>query len=480
MFSTLSGFASVNFKSIAFLAVIAFSLTSCGGGGGTGSAPPAANRAPQFSSAGAVSVPENSSGSFYRATATDSDGDAVSFSIVGGADAGLFRLDGADLSFTGVPNFDRFADADRNNVFDVRLRATDARGASVEQSINVTVANSVEGVSVRRLVAGLDNPVAITAHIDGIGGDDLLLVGERDGTIWSVNGTTGERRVYRELNLAQGRELLDVAGFGAGGIVQTPVALVRDSSGIYLIPSLDSAPIPEFRIADGDPQGAGATLGYTWNTELGGQGLLVIAVGDPGGERSQADSGYGKVFILRGPNGSTIRADLFEVGRGVQQPTRISDFIEGVLIADVGQTVQHELSRLTSRNLVNFGWPFFEGTAAIRPDAPSALVAPSFTYARGSGVFEGSAIRGGVYYDSRDPFERSRIASLEDRVLFADASGAIFTVNLAFASASFENRTRDFAPDAGTLNSVVAMAEEFDRILFILDANGEVFRVDPA
>lgn len=473
----------MNFKRTVLLIAMALALPSCGGGdgdGGTGSTPPSANRAPQFTSSSAVSVLENSSGSFYRATATDGDGDAVSFSIVGGADASLFRLDGADLSFTSAPNFDRFADADRNNVFDVRLRASDPRGGSVEQSISITVGNSVEGVSVRRIVTGLDNPVGITSFIDGGVGDDFLLVGERDGTIWLVNGTTGERTVYRELNLAPGRELLDVGGFGAGGIVQRPVALVRDTSGIYLIPSLDSAPIPEIRIADGDPQGAGATLAYTWNTELGGQGLLVIAIGDPGGQRAQAASGYGKVFILRDPSGATTRAELFEVGRGLQQPSRIFDFVEGVLIADVGQTAQHELSPLISRNAVNFGWPFFEGTAAVGAGAPTSLVVPSFTYARGTGVFGGSAIRGGVYYDSRDPFERSRINSLEDRLVFADANGSIFTINLDFAPTSFENRTVDFAPNAGALNSIVAMAEEFGRILFILDADGEVFRVDPA
>ncbi len=473
----------MNFERTALLVAMALALTSCGGGdsgSGTGSTPPTANQAPQFSSASAVSVLENSSGPFYRATANDSDGDPVSFSITGGADAGLFRLDGADLSFTSTPNFDRFADADRNNVFDIRLRASDSRGGSVEQSISITVGNSIEGVSVRRIVTGLDNPVAITGFIEGVVGDDFLLVGERDGTIWSVNGATGERTVYRELNLAPGRELLDVAGFGAGGIVLRPVALVRDRSGIYLIPSLDSAPIAEIRIADGDPQGAAATLAYTWNTELGGQGLLVIAIGDPGGQRAQGTSGYGKVFILRDPSGATTSDELFEVGRGLQQPSRIFDFVKGVLIADVGQTAQHELSPLTSRSSVNFGWPFSEGTTAIRSGAPTPLVAPSFTYSRGTDVFSGSAIRGGVYYDSQDPFERSRIASLEDRVVFADANGSIFTVNLDFASTSFENRTLDFAPNAGALNNIVAMAEEFDRILFILDADGEVFRVDPA
>lgn len=472
----------MNFERTALLVAMALALNSCGGGddgGGSGSTPPAANQAPQFSSASVVSVPENSSGPFYRATATDSDGGTISFSIVGGADASLFRLEGADLSFTSAPNFDRFADADRNNIFDIRLRASDAQGGSAEQSISITVGNSLEGLSVRRIVTGLDHPVAITGFIDGGIDFEFLLVGERGGTIWSVDGTTGERTVYRELNLAPGRELLDVAGFGGGGVTSTPVALVRDSNGIYLIPSLVTVETSEIRIADGDPQGASAAMAYTRTTQFGGQGYLMIAIGDPGGQRAQGASGYGKVFTMRGPLGGTTNDDMFEVGRGLQQPSRIFDFLQGVLIADAGQTVQHELSPLTSRNPVNFGWPFFEGTAAVRSGAPSPLVAPSFTYALGTGVFNGSAIRGGVYYDSAFPNEQTRIDSLVNRIIFADANGSIFTIEPNFAPTSFENRTLDFAPDVGALNSVIGIAEEFGRIMFILDADGEVFRVDP-
>lgn len=59
--------ASVNFERTALLVAMALALTSCGGGdggSGTGSTPPTANQAPQFNSASAVSVLENSSGPF--------------------------------------------------------------------------------------------------------------------------------------------------------------------------------------------------------------------------------------------------------------------------------------------------------------------------------------------------------------------------------------------------------------------------------
>jgi hypothetical protein len=72
----------------ACLAAAALALAGCGGGGGGGGGPPPppANRAPAFTSAGTASVPENSSGTIYTATANDADGDALTFSLSGGAD----------------------------------------------------------------------------------------------------------------------------------------------------------------------------------------------------------------------------------------------------------------------------------------------------------------------------------------------------------------------------------------------------------
>lgn len=470
----------MKFRKFAFLGSLALTLVSCGGGSDNTPTPPVSNRTPQFTSATTALLSENTTGSFYTATATDADGDAVAFSITGGADASFFRLSGAELSFIKAPNFDLFADSNEDNVYNVTLSASDGRGGTVERSISVTVENDVEGVSVRRIAEGFDDPTSITDWIDGgTGNDGFLLVAERGGKIWSVNNNTGERRVWRDLNLAPGRELLDIAGLGRGGIVASPIALIRDNQGIYLA-FPDFNPFTELRIADGDPEGAGATLAYTYNTELGGQGLLVVAIGDPGGRRAQGSSGYGNVYLVRNPSPFTTRAELFEVGRGIQQPSGIFDFVQGVLLADVGSSFEHELSPLLSRDLANFGWPFFEGTVEVQAGASTTLVPPSFVYPLGTGILRGSAIRGGVYYNSSNPFETSRISSLNDRTLFADADGSIFTVGLDFDPASFENRTLDFAPASGRIDSVVKVAENFARVLYILDADGEVFRADPS
>lgn len=461
------------------LILVGVSISSCGGGDTNPTTPPD-NNPPQFQSSMSAELVENSSASFYTADAIDADGDQVTFSIAGGPDASFFQISGANLSFASNPNFDRYADADSDNIYEIVLRASDGRGGSTDLSLNVTLANDAEGVSVRRLITGLNDPTGITEWLDGGVNRDILLVGERSGAIWRFDGETGERFIWRDLDLAPGRELLDIASRGAGGTTSRPAAVVRDSAGIYLIPDLTNAPTYEIQISSGTPDGADATLSYTNNTELGGQGLLLIATGDPGGQRAQGSSGFGKVYILRNDKSLLTRNDLLEVGKGLQQPSRIFDFLQGVLIADVGQTVEHELSALVSQTPVNFGWPFFEGSIELESGAPGGTVMPSFTYPFGHGILEGTGISGAVYYDSTDAFERSRIASLENRITFSDLSGSIFTVDLHFSPQSFENRTLDFTPDAGSIDSVLSMTEVFDRVLYILDSDGEVFRVDPA
>ena len=82
-------------------------LASCGGGGSSGGGtPPAANAPPSFTSLQTASVAENGIAA-YQATATDPNGNALTFTIDGGADAARFAITGAGaLSFNAAPDFD--------------------------------------------------------------------------------------------------------------------------------------------------------------------------------------------------------------------------------------------------------------------------------------------------------------------------------------------------------------------------------------
>src|SRR5688500_4035593 len=106
-------------------AVVVLLVAGCGGGSGGGGGGGGGNSAPAFTSAATASVVENAAGTVLTATASDPDGDTVSFSIGGGADAALFQITPAGaLSFRTPPDFEAPADADLDNVYEVRLAAS--------------------------------------------------------------------------------------------------------------------------------------------------------------------------------------------------------------------------------------------------------------------------------------------------------------------------------------------------------------------
>lgn len=69
----------------------------------------------------------------------------VTWSIVGGADQAAFELSGAVLRWAanGTQNVAAPADSDLNNTYIVTVRATNASGSTVDQTITVTVVSAV-------------------------------------------------------------------------------------------------------------------------------------------------------------------------------------------------------------------------------------------------------------------------------------------------------------------------------------------------
>ncbi|MDQ5767017.1 cadherin domain-containing protein [Thiothrix subterranea] len=77
------------------------------------------------------------------ATANDPNGEALTYSISGGADAALFKINAATglLEFIAAPDYELPKDADKNNTYAVVVSATDAGGLSATQSITAKVTN---------------------------------------------------------------------------------------------------------------------------------------------------------------------------------------------------------------------------------------------------------------------------------------------------------------------------------------------------
>ena len=95
------------------------------------------NRGPVVTSSAAVSVTEGVT-AVTTLTATDADGDAVTFAVSGGADRALFAIDADALSFIAAPDFETPTDEGGNNVYNVEVTAT-AGTQLVSQSLTVTV-----------------------------------------------------------------------------------------------------------------------------------------------------------------------------------------------------------------------------------------------------------------------------------------------------------------------------------------------------
>ena len=98
---------------------------------------------PVINSSNTISVNENQL-SVLTATATDADGDMISFAIVGGVDGASFSITPEGiLTFNSTPNFEAPADTinPATNTYVVVISATDTFNNQTTQSITITIIN---------------------------------------------------------------------------------------------------------------------------------------------------------------------------------------------------------------------------------------------------------------------------------------------------------------------------------------------------
>ena len=464
-------------------------LSACGGDGSTQPPPPnqlPPNQPPVFSSAAAASVVENVTGAVYQAAASDPDGDSVTYSLVGGADAARFTMSASgQLSFVSSPNFDLPSDADANNVYEIQIGASDSK-ASTTLALSLTVTNSKEGVAVHRIATGFASPVAI-APISST----AMLVAEKAGAVYLLNPETGTKAL-----------LVQIANVGTVGVTALAAAPTFATDGtfyaMYTTPNgrlvinrylrNPAGPtVPDNfgpALAVSAPQYAGGGwLGYDASGALLAATSDAGGTGDPSGSAQDDASRLGKLLrIVPNPDPYAGASPVFflvsTMAKGFHQPNGGSQFGNSLLLADHGQDVAEELDLVSSASGSNFGWPFKEATRTVIANPPAGLIDPVLEYFRSTGLRTGQAIIGGA-------MGPSAVASLRNQYILADGSGAIFAVGTSFLSAGttasadvVERRDADFAPDAGTITHPVAITAGPGGTLFILDADGDVFRVD--
>ncbi|GAB4236109.1 MAG: hypothetical protein Kow00121_63480 [Elainellaceae cyanobacterium] len=114
--------------------------------------PPPANNPPAITSNGGgdaatLSVAENQT-AVTTVQATDPDaGDILNYRVSGGVDAALFTIDSKNgvLRFSNAPDFENPRDANRDNIYQVQVEATDGRGGSDLQNLSIAITDVAEG-----------------------------------------------------------------------------------------------------------------------------------------------------------------------------------------------------------------------------------------------------------------------------------------------------------------------------------------------
>lgn len=493
-------------------------LAGCGGGGDNPPSPPpppSANAAPVFTSGATAQVDENTTAVAYRARATDADGDTLAYSI-SGADAADFTISASsgNVSFANSPDFESPTDSNGNNIYSFTVAASDGT-AQTTRSVQVTVRDIAEDFQVRRRGVGFSEPLFVTGAGDGSG---RLFVVQKGGRIRILDPDTGA---------INGTDFLDVSASiltdgerGLLGLAFDPDYATSGEFYVYVIGPTGNSEVRRYIVSAGDPDiadpsgdvilsfaQAPATNHKAGWIGFGPDGNLYIASGDGGGDTSTTNPAQDTSSLL----GKILRIDVSgddfpgDANRdyaippanpysggggapevlafGLRNPFRASfDPATGNLyIGDVGEGTREEVNLITPGAVGrNFGWVRFEGTDVFNSSATApGAVAPVLQYDHGSGPSEGDSITGGVV--NRGPVE-----ALENDYIFGDfVRGRIFSVpveDLALGSTltagDFAVRTTDFAPDAGSIGNVSSFGTDDDGNVYIVDYDGEIFRLE--
>jgi glucose/arabinose dehydrogenase len=374
-------------------------------------------------------------------------------------------------------------------------------------------------VTTERVASGLNSPVFVTAPP---GDTTRLFIVEQPGVVRLMN--LGTRQLSNFLDIQS-----IVKDGGERGLLGLAFPDDYGTTGKFYVnytnePNGDTV-VAEYRRGTGNPNVADPTSGrilmtipQPQNNHNGGwigfeDGLLYIAVGD-GGNGNDDGQGHtpgignaqdktenllGKVLRIipdvdsfpSDPNRNYgIPGDNPFVGvdgddeiwaYGLRNPWRCSfDRDTGDLwIGDVGQGEREEINfqLSTSNGGENYGWRLREGTietpaAGIGGPRPTGNVDPIYDYSHGAGTFQGRSVTGGYVY-------RGPITSLRGQYIFGDfASQQIWSFTRNGSSfTGLTDRTAQFRPRQGTINQIASFGEDAVGNLYIVDLDGEVFRV---
>ncbi len=491
---------------------VAAAAAACSSGGGP--TPPPANGAPVFSSPATASAAENVAGAVYTAAATDPDGNAVTFSLSGGADQARFSIAGAGvLSFAAPPDFENPQDSNRDNIYEVTIRASDGTATS-SLNLRVTVTDVTDAFRLRRVASALNQPLFLLGRGDG---SNRVFIVEKGGQVEILNLTTGLLNTTPFIDLAS---VIDPAGEqGLLGMALAPDFATSRRFYVHLNNLNGDTEIRRYTAQAANPDLADtssadviftATQPAATNHKggwigFGPDNLLYIALGDGGGGNDPFGNGQNVNSLLAkilriDPSSDSFPSDALRdyaippanpfatsggapetLAYGLRNPFRASfDRATGNLfIGDVGQDAIEEISLIRPGDAgLNFGWPVLEGTRVNQAGSTAGMTPPIAEYGHGSGTRQGNSVTGGYVY-------RGPVEALQGQYVFADfISDNVWSIPAAsaaqgttIASSAFAIQTAAFAPDLGTVDSIASFGEDDQGNLYVVGVDGEVFQL---
>jgi len=138
---------------------------------------------------------ENGVGTAYDANATDDDGNVLTYSISGGADAALFTINTAtgEVTFVSAPDYETPLDVGFDNDYEIEVTASDGVTSDM-LAVSISVTDFDENAPAYTVLTGttandiLDvSAETVPYYIDGLEGRDTILGGSADDVL--IGGT---------------------------------------------------------------------------------------------------------------------------------------------------------------------------------------------------------------------------------------------------------------------------------------------------
>lgn len=346
------------------------------------------------------------------------------------------------------------------------------------------------GTLLERVGSGFVNPIYVTAPSDSVN----VFIAEQGGLVKSLNPESGVSQTFIDLSSS-------IASGGERGLLGLEFAPDYASTNRlyvnYTNLSGDTVISRIVKTVSSFTEEVLLTINQPFSNHNGGwigfgpDGHLYIATGDGGAGNDPQNNSQNTASLLgkmlridvSGSSGYTIpmgnpyNNEIFAIG--LRNPWRASfDRVTGDLyIGDVGQGAREEISYLAAGTGAgsNFGWRLREGTIAtpgVGGPLPGAID-PIYDYLHGSGSLEGFSVTGGYAY-------RGSCVSLQGKYIFADyINPQIWSIDNT-TGANITNITSDFTIiGGGSLNSISSFGEDSKGELYLVDHDGDIFRVGP-